>query len=147
VRTQSEFGRVDRNLALINAANAGGSVLALVIGAVGVMNTMMLSFFERTREFGVLRAIGWNRRRVLMLVLGEAGLISLGGAMLGVLLGVVAVNLLQNTPQLVGVFEPDYSAAIFWRGLYIAGGMALLGALYPAARAAMLVPLEALRHE
>lgn len=52
VRTESDFGRVDRNLALLNAANFGGSILALLIGAVGVMNTSLLSFFERTREFG-----------------------------------------------------------------------------------------------
>jgi putative ABC transport system permease protein len=91
VQTESDFGRVDRNLQLINAANIGGSILAVVIGAVAVMNTTLLSFFERTREFGVLRSIGWSRRRVLALVLGEAFAVSLAGAAVGVACGFAAV--------------------------------------------------------
>jgi len=72
VKSESEFGRVDRNLVLISAANIGGSILALFIGATGVRNTSLLSFFERIREFGVLRAVEWSRRRVLLMVMGEA---------------------------------------------------------------------------
>jgi putative ABC transport system permease protein len=147
VRTQSDFGRVDRNLVLINAANLGGTILALTIGAVGVMNTTLLSFFERTREFGVLRAIGWSRRRVLLLVLGEAALVCLAGACAGVLLGYLAVQLLAQLPELVGVFHPDFTAGVFGRALTFAALMTLLGATYPAARAARLEPLEAMRHE
>lgn len=147
VRTQSDFGRVDRNLILINAANLGGSILALTIGAVGVMNTTLLSFFERTREFGVLRAMGWSRSRVLALVLGEAAMVCLIGAMVGVALGFIAVRLLARLPDLVGIFTPTFTAGVFWRALGFAALMALLGALYPAARAARREPLEAMRHE
>jgi putative ABC transport system permease protein len=119
----------------------------LTIGAVGVMNTTLLSFFERTREFGVLRAIGWSRRRVLLLVLGEAALVCLAGACAGVLLGYLAVQLLAQLPELVGVFHPDFTAGVFGRALTFAALMTLLGATYPAARAARLEPLEAMRHE
>jgi putative ABC transport system permease protein len=147
VRTQSEFGRVDRNLQLINAANLGGSILALVIGAIGVMNTTLLSFFERTRELGLLRALGWSSRRLLALVLGEAFAVSLAGAALGVGLGFAAVQGLSRLPDLVGIFEPTFTASVFGRALGFASAMTLLGALYPAARAARLVPLEAMRHE
>lgn len=147
VRTQTDFGRVDRNLVLINAANLGGSVLALTIGAVGVMNTTLLSFFERTREFGVLRAVGWSRKRILALVLGEAAMVCLIGAMVGVALGFIAVRLLARLPDLVGIFTPTFSAGVFWRALGFAALMTLLGALYPAARAARREPLEAMRHE
>lgn len=147
VRTESEFGRIDRNLSLISAANVGVSLLALVIGAVSVMNTMVMSVFERTREFGVLRAVGWSRLRVLVLVVAEALLIGLAGAAIGVGAGMVAIRLIGNVPELVGVFQPDYTADIFGRALGIAVGMAFIGSVYPAVRAALLVPLDALRHE
>lgn len=147
VQSETEYGRVDRNLVLISAANIGGSLLALFIGATGVMNTSLLSFYERIREFGVLRAIGWSRRRVLVLVLGEALLVSFIGAVIGIAGGFLAVRGLTRVPDLVGVFDPTYNAWIFQRALLFAGGMAFLGALYPAYKAARLVPLEALRRE
>jgi putative ABC transport system permease protein len=147
VRTASEFGRIDRNLSLISAANVGVSIMALVLGAIGVMNTMLMSVFERTREFGVLRAVGWTRRRVLVLVMAEALVVSLAGAVVGVAAGFGAIALVQRLPELVGVFQPDYTTDIFLRALGIAAGMAFIGAFYPAVRAALLVPLEALRHE
>jgi len=147
VRTQSEFGRIDRNLKLISAANAGASILALVIGAVAVMNTTVMSVFQRTREFGVLRAVGWSRLRVLSMVMCEALLTALAGAAAGLAAGYVAVQVIQEVPELVGVFQPDYPGDIFGRALGIAIGMAIVGAFYPAVRAALLKPLEALRHE
>lgn len=147
VRTESEFGRIDRNLELISAANAGISILALAIGAIGVMNTTAMSVFERTREFGVLRAIGWTRARVIALVMCEAGVLSLAGAFAGSAMGFIAVRLIKRVPELVGVFQPHYTGDVFGRALGIAVGMALIGALYPAIRAALLSPLEALRHE
>ncbi len=147
VRTESEFGRIDRNLELISAANIGVSALALIIGAVSILNTMVLSVFERTREFGVLRAIGWSRMRVLLCVMMEAVVVSLSGAMVGVGAGFIAVEILARSPDLVGVFQPNYPGGVFGRALAIAFGMAFVGALYPAARAALLRPLDAIRHE
>ena len=147
IATESEFGRVDRNLVLITAANVGGSILALFIGATGVMNTSLLSFYERIREFGLLRATGWNRRRLFGLVLGEALLVSFVGAAAGVAVGFVAVMGLTHVPDLIGVFRPSYHTAIFVRALAFAFAMAVLGALYPAVQAARLAPLVALQHE
>jgi putative ABC transport system permease protein len=69
------------------------------------------------------------------------------GAALGVGAGMVVIRLIGRVPELVGVFQPDYTADIFGRALAIAFGMAFIGALYPAIRAALLVPLDALRHE
>ena len=112
-----------------------------------MLNTSLLSFFERLREFGVLRSIGWSRLRVIGLVIGEALVVSLVGAAVGVLLGWVAVNVLQNLSSLRGVFAPVYDAGLFGRALYFAFGVAFLGALYPAVRAAFMSPLEALRRE
>jgi putative ABC transport system permease protein len=147
IRNATDYGRADRNLTLINAANTGGSILAALIAITGVLNTSLLSFFERIREFGVLRAIGWSRKRVLSLVLGETLVVSIVGAVVGLLLGWVAINGLQQLKQLKGVFDPVYDASIFGRALVFAFVVATLGALYPALRAAFLTPMEALRRE
>jgi len=80
VRTLQQFGRADRSLSLILAADKGATVLALVIGAIVVMSAMTMSFIERTREFGVLAAIGWTRRRVAAMIMSEALLIGLIGS-------------------------------------------------------------------
>lgn len=147
IRTESDFGRVDRNLELLGAANTGVSILALVIGAANVLNMMSLSVFERTREFGVLRSVGWSRLRILIYVLAEAFIVTLGGAAVGVALGFGLVQFLQDLPTLRGVFEPAYSSDVFTRALSVTFGMAAIGALYPALRAALLRPLTAIRHE
>lgn len=147
VRTASEFGQADRNLVLFGAANTGSTVLAIVIGAVIVMNTMLLSFVERTREFGILRALGWTRRRVMALMLGEATVLTFFGALAGVALSFVATWALQRLPALAGVFQASYTSTVFWRGIYTGLGMALIGAAYPAIRAGLVVPLRALSRE
>ena len=147
VRTASEFGRADRNLQLISAADNAATLVVLSVGILIVANAMMLSFLERIREFGVLRAIGWSRLRIMFLVVGEALLISLIGAAIGVGLAFGATRVLENTSSLRGILQPTYDAAIFWRALYTAAGIGIIGALYPALRAALIAPLEALRHE
>ncbi len=147
IASAEEFGRADRNLTLINAANTGGSLLAALIAITGVLNTSLLSFFERIREFGVLRAVGWSRFRIIWLVLGESLIVSVIGAAFGVLLGWVAINVLQHLQQLRGVFIPVYGSEIFVRSLLFAIVVAFLDALYPAIRAAFLSPVEALRRE
>lgn len=147
IETASEFGRADRNLTLISAANTGGSILAGLIAVTGVLNTSLLSFFERIREFGIYRSIGWSRRRVIALVIGEAVVVSLAGATLGMLLGWVAVNVLQNLEQLRGIFDPIYEANVFTRSLLFGIVVAFLGALYPALRAALVAPITAVRRE
>jgi len=147
VQTASEFGRIDRNLSLISAADMGVSVLALFMGAVGVMNTTLMSVFERTREFGVLRAVGWSRGRLMIMVMGEALVIALAGAVVGTGLGFVAIQVIKQLPQVVGFFHPVYPASVFGQALGVAVGMAFFGVIYPAARAALLKPMEALRHE
>lgn len=147
VRTVQQFGRADRSLSLILAANKGATVLAVIIGAVVVMSAMTMSFIERTKEFGVLSALGWSRRRVGAMIISEGLLIGMIGAAGGLALSVVAVIGVQHLPSLIGVLHPQYTAAVFGRALYTALGMVVLGALAPAIRAAVASPLESLRHE
>lgn len=147
VRTVEQFGRADRSLALILAADRGATVLAVIIGAVVVMSAMTMSFIERGKEFGVLGAIGWTRRRVGLMIVAEGLFTGLIGVAGGLALGVLAVAGIQHLPSLVGVLHPDYTIGIFGRALFTAFAMVLLGALVPAVRAAAASPLESLRHE
>jgi len=147
VRTLQQFGRADRSLSLILAADRGATVLALVIGAIVVMSAMTMSFIERTREFGVLSAIGWTRKRVAAMIMSEALVIGLVGTAVGLALSVLAVLGVQQLPSLAGILHPVYTADIVGRALYTAAAMVLLGGLVPAIRAALARPLEALRHE
>lgn len=147
IRTASQFGRADRDLVFLKAAVNGSTALAILIGAVIVGNAMLLSLYERTREFGLLRAIGWSRRRTVALLGGEALFIAVVGAILGVALSFAVTSGLQALPALQGILHPDFNAAAFWRALYTALVMTLIGSAYPVTRAAMLSPLKALSHE
>ena len=147
VRLASEFGRVDRNLQFLDAARTGAGIISVVIGVVIVMNTMLLSFVERIREFGLLRAIGWSRARLLTLVLGEALGISILGAAVGVALSFVLTYGLVHLTAMRGILDPQFSPGVFWTALYSAVAIGTLAALYPSARAALLRPGTALRRE
>jgi putative ABC transport system permease protein len=147
IRSVSDYGRADQSLVLIGVANTGGTILAGFIAIIGVLNTTLLSFFERTREFGVLRSIGWARWRILGLVLAEASFVGLIGLAAGLFLGWLAVNVLQKLDTIRGYFDPTYDTAVFARALTFAFVVVLIGAAYPALRAAFLSPVEALRHE
>ena len=98
IQTAAQFGRADRNLVFLQAAATGSTILAILIGAVIVGNTMLLSLFERTREFGLLRAIGWTRSRVVSLVVGEGVVLAVVGAIAGVALSFAATAALESSP-------------------------------------------------
>ena len=76
----------------------GISFLAVLVGGIGVLNTMLMSVFERTREIGVLRALGWRRRRILGMILREAALLGLIGGAVGVAIAFGLVTLLKALP-------------------------------------------------
>ena len=122
------------------------SLAALIVGAIGVLNTMLMSVSERVREIGTLRAFGWPKAMVMRLILEEGLVTSILGGIGGTLLGVVGAELLMKlVPQ--GILEPIYEPRIFVRGMMVAVLLGLLGALYPAWRASRLAPAEALRYE
>jgi putative ABC transport system permease protein len=112
-----------------------------------VFNTMLMSVSERTREIGVLLAIGWRRGRVIRLVLIESAALSVLGGLLGVLLGVLGVTVLEHHAMLRGKIDGLFTGGLFASALGLALGLGLLGGLYPAWRASRLVPAAALRHE
>jgi ABC-type antimicrobial peptide transport system permease subunit len=125
----------------------GISAIAVLIGGLGMMNAMVMSVLERTREIGTLRAVGWSRRRVMALILGEALLLSFGGGLGGVLLGIGLTEAAGRLPGVGMLLEGTYSVGIFIQGLGTAFFLGLLGGFYPAWRASNLQPVEALRYE
>ncbi len=147
IRTLEQFGRADRSLSLVLAADRGARALAIAIGAIVVMSAMSMSFIERIREFGILSAVGWTPLRVGAMIIAEALLIGLIGVVGGLALSLLAVAGVERLPSLAGVLHPVYSAGVFGRALLTATAMVLLGGFVPALRAAFSRPLDALRHE
>ncbi len=147
VTRSSEFARQQETLAYTRAFTWAISFLAVLIGGVGVMNTMLMSVFERTREFGTLRAVGWSRTRVLGLVLGESTVLNGLGGILGVALGVVAFKAISHSPAVSGFLPDRLPPALIVQGLSVALTVGLISGIYPAWWASRLPPAEAMRYE
>jgi putative ABC transport system permease protein len=137
----------DIQVRLVKAMAWATSVIALLLGSLGVLNTMMMAVFERTAEIGLLRALGWRRTRVLNLVLGEALTVGLIGSILGSALGLAGVRAIQLSPTASVFIAPELPVSVVAVGTLLGIGLSLLGGFYPALRAAALNPTEALRHE
>jgi len=142
-----DVGEVDQGLEILDAVNLGITILAVFIGGIAVMNTMVMAVFERTREFGILRAIGWRTRRILQMVLGESLLLCLVAVAFGSLIAVGLMQLITLVPTIRSFITPELTVDPFVRGLIVGLAVALLGALYPAYRAAQLSPAQAIRYE
>ncbi|MCL4393367.1 MAG: ABC transporter permease, partial [Chloroflexi bacterium] len=122
-------------------------LLAVLAGGLGMMNTMMMSVFERTREIGVLRALGWRKLRVMRMILGEAMVLSIAGGLLGNLLGLAMLCAANRIPAIAGIVDDAYSAALAIEAMLVALVLGVLGGLYPAWRASRLPPAEAMRYD
>jgi putative ABC transport system permease protein len=142
-----EFVNSTQEIQFVHAMAWLTSAVALVIGAVGMLNTMVMSVFERTREIGILRAIGWGRWRVVRMILMESILLSLAGGVLGTAGAVLLIRVLANQPAVSGMVDSYVAPWVIVQGFLIALCVGLLGAAYPAYRGAQLLPTEALRHE
>jgi putative ABC transport system permease protein len=123
------------------------TLLALLLGSVGMLNTMIMAVFERTQEIGVLRAIGWRRGRILNLIIGESICLGLIGAAGGILLAVAGLRALLLAPTARGFIDPNLPPAVLGMGVVLGLTLSFLGGVYPALRAASLDPSEAIRHE
>ena len=121
------------------------SLVAVVIGGVGTLNTMLTSVHERTREIGILRAIGWPRRRIVLMILAESLCLAATAAVIGCLAAVGLTWLLSQTAAGGGLLVPVIDLPIMATGLALATGIGLLGAWLPARRAARLQPTAAFR--
>ena len=139
---------------------AGIAAISLLVAGIGIMNIMIVSLMERTREIGILKALGMKSRTVLMVFLGESTIIGLMGAAIGIGSGWVLANVVAIVFHGGGVFmgnqaagtggmtiTPALTPTVFLGALVFGVGVSVIFALYPAWRASKLKPVEALRYE
>ncbi len=139
-----QVARVDTNSLLVRKSATLFVALALIIGGIAVMNTMLMAVFERKSEFALLLAVGWPRRLVAQLVLGEGLVLSLGGALVGVALGIAGGELLVRAFGASTLVSPQFTLWTLARAFLVAGAMGTVGSLYPAWWVTRLVPAQSL---
>jgi putative ABC transport system permease protein len=138
----------------------GIAAISLLVAGIGIMNIMIVSLMERTREIGILKALGMKSRTVLTVFLGESTIIGLMGAAIGIVSGWVLANVVALVFHGGGVFfgnqaagtggitiTPILTPTVFLGALLFGVGVSVIFALYPAWRASKLKPVEALRYE
>jgi len=118
--------------------------LSVIISLFGIVNTLVLSVFERTREIGMLRAIGMTRRQVRRMIRYESIITALIGASIGIVLGLVLASLLIVKVDFLVFSFPTTQVVIFFVAAVVVG---VIAAIFPARRAARLNPLEAIAYE
>jgi putative ABC transport system permease protein len=158
--TQMSFVQgINSFFTILQVIFGGVGAIALMVAAIGIANTMAMSILERTREIGLMKAVGATNRDVLAIFLGEAAGIGFLGGLGGVALGWIASQLINvvgvaylagraaesgGTPATVAVFTPPWLPAF---ALIFATLVGIISGLYPALRAATLIPVNALKYE
>ena len=135
----------DRNLEIFNAVSQAISIIALTMASLSVLNVLLMAVQERTRETGILMAIGWSNRRIMASILVEGATMGMLGCIVGIPLGFAACTLFNRLPTIGAYVSFQPSLAVMLPS--VAAGIALsaLGSLYPAWRAVSQTPADALR--
>ena len=136
--------RAGANSTLISKAILVIVVIALIVGAISVANTMAMSIMERQGELGLLSTVGWSPPRVASLILGEGVAVSVLGAAVGLLFGVIGAGLLVSALGVSTYVSPSVTAWGLGRGLLVGVAIGVLGGIYPAWRVTRMTPLKAL---
>jgi len=156
---QSYLEGINSFFLVLQVIFGGVGAIALLVAAIGIANTMTMAILERTREIGLMKAIGATNQNVMSIFLGEAAGIGfvggLGGVILGwgagALLNIVALSYFANQASNGGGTGPTIAASTpIWLpafALVFATVIGLISGLYPALRAATLVPVNALKYE
>ena len=126
----------------------GIAAISLLVGGIGIMNIMLVSVTERTREIGLRKALGARKRDILVQFLTESSLLSLLGGLIGILLGWLIATVVGRVAAAAGTpFNPTVKLSAILLATLFSASVGLFFGIYPASRAANLEPVEALRYE
>ncbi len=141
------LGRMQESLATFSIFLASVGAIALIVGGIGIMNIMLVSVTERTREIGIRKAVGARRIDILGQFLVEAAVLSLTGGIIGLLIAFGGSELIGGIRLMRFPVEAKITLDIIAVALTVSIGIGLVSGTYPAFRAATLDPIESLRHE
>ena len=143
--TANEMLDKDRNFAILDAVSLAISIIAVIMGAIYVLNALVMATQERTREIGIFAAIGWSQRRIMASIVVEGILMCVIGCALGLALSVIAALAFPYIPAIGNLVSFRPSARLITLVLLAAFVLCILGSLLPAWRAVRMLPAEALR--
>lgn len=139
--------QVEGQLVIFSLITISAAVLAAIIGGLSVMNTMLMSVSERTKEFGILKALGAERKNILFMTMGEAGVMGIIGGIFGIAVGGTLVYYLNEIFASKGAALFDVTPRLVITALLFATVLGIVCGTYPAYRATRMSPMEALRYE
>lgn len=140
---ESELESINKVMGILTAVISAIAGISLLVGGIGVMNIMLVSVTERTREIGIRKALGATHKEILAQFLIEAVIISLIGGIIGTILGIGIANVISKFASVEAVADP-LTISIAW---IFSAGVGVLFGLLPANKAAKLNPIDALRYE
>ncbi len=144
IRNLSDITEAASNSATVMAVLLGSiASVSLLVGGIGIMNIMLVSVTERTREIGIRMAVGARSRDIMLQFIVEAVVMAASGGLIGILIGIGSSILLKSLVQLPALIRPDIVAIAF----LVSGSVGVFFGFYPARKAANLDPIEALRYE
>jgi putative ABC transport system permease protein len=145
---EQTIGNVNNILAVVQGVLIGIAAISLLVGGIGIMNTMYTSVLERTREIGIMKAVGARRKDIALLFLIESGMLGLAGGLIGIILGLSLSKLVEivATAQLgTGLLQANISLGLIFGALLFSFVLGSLSGITPAIQASKLKPVEALR--